>query len=65
MQKIEQGNNMKVKVLYDHQTFDQKVGGVSRYFTNLFPFFEKFGGHFILSCYVSNNLYLEKRKGGI
>lgn len=53
---------IKLRVLYDHQTFYQKIGGVSRYFTGMFPFLEKLGSKINLSCYFSNNIYLENRK---
>ena len=50
-----------MKLLYDHQTFYQIIGGVSRYFADLFPRLEKLGNQIDLSCRYSNNLYLENK----
>ncbi len=51
-----------MKILYDHQTFYQKIGGVSRYFTELLIELRKNQCEIFLSCYFSNNLYVNKVK---
>lgn len=51
-----------MKILFDHQTFYQVFGGVSRYFTELFTRIEKNGHQIVLSCKFSNNLYLNNHR---
>jgi hypothetical protein len=54
------GKLVGMKILYDHQTFYQKIGGVSRYFVELFVGLKNFDCVVLVSCYFSNNIYLSK-----
>jgi glycosyltransferase involved in cell wall biosynthesis len=51
-----------MKILFDHQTFYQVIGGVSRYFSELFTRIEKDDYQIVLSCKFSNNLYLNNHR---
>ncbi len=49
-----------MKILYDHQTFYQKIGGVSRYFVELVIGLKRLECVIAVSCYFSNNIYLSE-----